>query len=276
MRIFKDPHGFQWCKELATFPPCWQCWQCYTMLTRCWIVTKATDGAMQGVPCRDAGDARGMLQGTSKAPLRIRSANLAKPVLGQGSQVCVKGHSVSVHVLCLNSTWFYLNVSMSQCHSMWFNVSKVAKGSLRGWLRHPFLLRQHWVPIALWDFLQGWTATTSPSCKGWRMMAANNDWYGWLTMTEVFVVQVWIKSKVSVHSRKILELGVHSPFTPFAAKIPVPVVWEEGVYVLQFCNRAPSCHTFWANWKPFQSVPEIPSEETRDPVKVCECIDSLI
>jgi|Cyp1metagenome_2_1107374.scaffolds.fasta_scaffold02566_18 hypothetical protein len=76
-----------------------------TMLTRCWIVTKATDGAMQGVPCRDAGDARGMLQGTSKAPLRIRSANLAKPVLGQGSQVCVKGHSVSVlHVLCLNST----------------------------------------------------------------------------------------------------------------------------------------------------------------------------
>ena len=22
MRIFRDPHGFQWCKELATFPPC--------------------------------------------------------------------------------------------------------------------------------------------------------------------------------------------------------------------------------------------------------------
>ena len=56
------------------------------LLTRCWVVTKATDGAMQGMPCaRFGGDDDAPSHGTSiKAPLRIRSTNLAKPVLGSG------------------------------------------------------------------------------------------------------------------------------------------------------------------------------------------------
>ena len=60
--------------------------------------------------------------------------------------------------------------------------------------------------------------TTSPS------------WYGCLTMTEVFVVQVWIKSKVSVYSRTRLEVVVHSPWRAFQC----------------FCCKDPSsCLRWW-------------------------------
>ena len=86
--------------------------------------------------------------------------------------------------------------------------------------RFPEQLHRHrrWVPIALWDFLQGWMGTTSPS------------WYGCLTMTEVFVVQVWIKSKVSVYSRTKLEVVVHSPWRTFQS----------------FCCKDPSsCLRWW-------------------------------
>ena len=84
----------------------------------------------------------------------------------------------------------------------------------------PEQLHRHrrWVPIALWDFLQGWMGTTSPS------------WYGCLTMTEIFVVQVWIKSKVSVYSRTRLEVVVHSPWRAFQC----------------FCCKDPSsCLRWW-------------------------------
>ena len=137
--------------------------------------------------------------------------------------------------------------------------------------RFPEQLHRHrrWVPIALWDFLQGWMGTTSPS------------WYGCLTMTEVFVVQVWIKSKVSVHSRKILELGVHSPFTPFAAKIPL--LSERKAFMC--CNSATGPH----HATPFEQIgrcscsnqfPKSPLKKHEVPlwkfVKVCECVKSLI
>ena len=62
------------------------------------------------------------------------------------------------------------------------------------------------------------------------MMAAKNDWHGCLTMTEVFVVQVWIKSKVSVYSRTKLEVVVHSPWRTFQS----------------FCCKDPSsCLRWW-------------------------------
>ena len=47
--------------------------------------------------------------------------------------------------------------------------------------RFPEQLHRRWVPIALWDFLQRWTATTSPSwaddgSQKWLARLSYNDW----------------------------------------------------------------------------------------------------